>query len=107
MKVLQEAIKKLDDETDTDIMLLFSVGFVFGFGVGLLSGLLWVVVFRCLGRATNTRSVFVTHLFVGGHTVRRSLDQGGDNNVLFYFSIVVKIQDIFIKHFSLFHINLL
>ena len=49
MKVLQEAIKKLDDETDTDIMLLFSVGFVFGFGIVLLSGLLWVVVFRCMG----------------------------------------------------------
>ena len=51
MKVLQvqEAIKKLDDETDTDIMLLFSVGFVFGFCVGLLSGFLWVVAFRCMG----------------------------------------------------------
>ena len=52
MKVLQEAIKKLDDETNTDIMLLFSVGFVFGLGIGLLSGFLRVMVFRCLGRAT-------------------------------------------------------
>ena len=44
MKVLQEAIKGLD-ETDTDIRLLFSVGFIFGFGVGLLSGFLWILVY--------------------------------------------------------------